>query len=643
MRVDVDKILLVGSIHEQEVFFQHVQRSGGLLEFLGQPVHVGADLSNWIDQSQAALKILHHQPERPQERLPPHKVPEEIVQEIISLENERLSLEERQRMLSVEFARVEPFGRFNTQDVRWLESITQRRMRYFFCPAMTKHAERPSIEGLIYIGSAYDLEYFAGLLHEEVVPTPYVEMESLRPIQEVQDELKDVRDRLRKVQRQLEHMASWTEELAEQSFRLIDRRSLRQSLASVRPLMEGHLFAAFAWMPRTQKAKVHQLCRRYHILMRTVEPDLEDRVPTELENHGVNRIGQDLVQFYDTPSQSDRDPSGWVLWAFAVFFAMIVNDAGYGLLFVLGALLVGWKQGKLRGAAKRTQKLVLLLGVFSVVWGLGVHSFFGINLAPTSGLVSASPLEWMVEKKAEYHMEHKDQTYQGIVKQFPAAAEAKTGQEFLQKAVDTRGSTPKYRVLESFNGSVLMELALFVGVLHLTLGMCRHLDRSPSGLGWILFMWGGFLYAPSLLKGTSFFQYALHISATGAERYGFQVMVAGVGLACVLALIQKRWWGLDEIMKGVSIFSDILSYLRLYALGLAGAIIASTVNDLGAAVGLFGGTLIILVGHGVNITMTIMSGIIHGLRLNFLEWYHTCFEGGGRPFCPLRLCSKSSD
>ncbi|MFZ4099000.1 MAG: V-type ATPase 116kDa subunit family protein [Chlamydiia bacterium] len=643
MRVDVEKVLLVGSVSEQEAFFHHVQRMGGLLEFIGQPVHVGAELTGWIDQLQSALKILRHQPARQQEMLPQHRTTEEIVHEVLNLEAERLTLEEQHRALAIEAARVEPFGEFIPKDIRWLESISRRRMRFFFVPSVTPASKRPEVEGLIPLGSAFDLDYFAGLLHEETVPAPYVEMEFVRPIQEVHDELQQNRTHYRKVLRQLEQAAAWIEELQDRCFQVIDRRDLRQALASVRPIMEGHLFASYAWMPRTQRAKVQQVCRRHQVLMKGVAIESHDQVPTDLENRGLNRIGEDLVNLYDTPSTNDRDPSGWVLWSFALFFAMIINDAGYGLLFVLGALGVSWKKGKLRGAMKRFQQLVLLLGFCSIIWGMGVHSFFGLNLLPGSALVEASPLEWMVEKKAEYHLTRHDAVYQEWVGRFPEVAQAKSGEQFLMAAVDRQHGEPKFKALETFSGNVLMEFALFVGVVHLSLGMVRHLDRNMAGLGWILCMWGGFLFAPSFLKATSFFQYVVGIPPAIAERYGLEVMLVGVGLACILAVVQRGWLGLTEITKGISLLSDVLSYLRLYALGLAGAIIASVANDLGSAVGLFAGTLIILVGHMVNILMTVMAGVIHGLRLNFLEWYNTCFEGGGRLFRPLRLLSRFSE
>ncbi len=112
-------------------------------------------------------------------------------------------------------------------------------------------------------------------------------------------------------------------------------------------------------------------------------------------------------------------------------------------------------------------------------------------------------------------------------------------------------------------------------------------------------------------------------------------MIGGLILATALALIQHRLAGILEPMTVIQLFADAMSYLRLYALGLSGAMLISTMNDLAFSMNFVLGGIIIIFGHLVNIILAIMSGTIHGLRLNFLEWYHYSFEGGGKPFTPL--------
>ncbi len=90
-------------------------------------------------------------------------------------------------------------------------------------------------------------------------------------------------------------------------------------------------------------------------------------------------------------------------------------------------------------------------------------------------------------------------------------------------------------------------------------------------------------------------------------------------------------------MTVIEVFADVLSYLRLYALALAGSIMANTFNSFGLNMPIAIGIVVIIVGHSLNIVLSVMGGVIHGLRLNFLEWYHYSFEGEGKKHKPLAL------
>ncbi|NGX46301.1 MAG: hypothetical protein K940chlam2_01490, partial [Chlamydiae bacterium] len=101
--------------------------------------------------------------------------------------------------------------------------------------------------------------------------------------------------------------------------------------------------------------------------------------------------------------------------------------------------------------------------------------------------------------------------------------------------------------------------------------------------------------------------------------------------------------GMGEIVQLIQVFADVLSYLRLYALALASTIMARTFNEMGLGIGLVFGAAVILVGHTINILLGTMGGVIHGLRLNFIEWYHYCFEGEGKLFNPLRKLKTTQE
>jgi len=639
MRVDVQKLLLFGSSGDQADFFASAQRFG-MAQFIGQPRSAGTQFATSLDQLRQALKILHKLSTVDQKDPPPDQSSELLVQRILAAKQQYDELRDELDKLEMEEVRLLPLGRFNPDDLRWIEVVTRRRIRIFFASqsAMRKTAVP---EGLIYLTTAYDLQYFMGILHEEVIPAPFVEMEQVRSLRTVYRELGHARGKIQRINRELEGYTAFTEFLQQQYLILRDRESLVKAQSSSQPMLQGMIFSAFAWVPQNHLDQLQHLCRKHRIASMEVEPDPKERIPTYLENSGVNRLGQDLVELYDTPSIFDNDPSGWVLWAFAVFFSMIVNDAGYGLIFLISGLVVRWRLKKVAADRKRLLSMVTLLGSFCIGWGLIAGSFFGIQFKQDNPFAYYSPVSWMVRKKAEYHLQAKDVVYSYWVKSYPKIANASDGTELLQAAAVQRNGRIENKIRAQFTNDVLLELALFVGIVHLSCGYLRHMRSNWAGLGWVLVLWGGYLAVPELLKATSMFQVIIGTPLASTANFGRQATAVGLGLAAVLAFIQERRYG--ELFRSVELLSDLMSYLRLYALGLAGSIVASTANQMGSDVGFFFGFIIIILGHGINIGLAILSGIIHGLRLNFLEWYHTCFEGGGFPFLPLKRLAKHQE
>jgi len=363
----------------------------------------------------------------------------------------------------------------------------------------------------------------------------------------------------------------------------------------------------------------------------------EDKVPTYLENYGFNRIGEDLVHIYDTPGIKDKDPSPWVIWAFALFFAMILSDGGYGVIFLGLAMYLRYKFPKIKGVGKRMLTLLTLLSGTCIAWGIFSHSFFGISFDPSGPVASASGMQWLIEKKAAYHMAQGDDVYELWTQKFPQLANLSSPHDFVVQGVEERDGKMRYLMRDRFYDNIMLELALLVGVIHIALSFLRSFKEHWAGIGWIAFMVGSYLYFPIYLKATSLIHFLGGIPKIAGGEVGLELLGGGVGVAVILSLIQHRAGGAAEIINIIQVFADVLSYLRLYALGLAGGMMSSTFNDIGGSMTLVTGAIVIIIGHVVNIVLSVMGGVIHGLRLNFLEWYHYCFEGGGKLFNPLRM------
>ncbi|EPJ32946.1 V-type ATPase subunit [Chlamydia psittaci 06-1683] len=355
------------------------------------------------------------------------------------------------------------------------------------------------------------------------------------------------------------------------------------------------------------------------------------------------------MNIYDTPASSDKDPSLWVFVSFFFFFSMIVNDGGYGLVFLATSLFITFKARRaLKGSKSlaRFLKMFSILGLGCICWGFATTSFFGISISPSNPLREYSLTHVLALKKAEYYLEKHPKGYKELVNEHPLLKDKQTPKEFLLATETVNGDVGKRAVVyDKFTDNILMELALFVGLIHMALGMLRYIRQRYSGLGWIIFMCGAYLYLPLYLQSVSLIHYLFHVPYDFGGVLGYYGIFVGIGLAVSGAVLQRGIGGIDEITAIIQVFSDVLSYLRIYALGLAGAMVGTTIVQISNRFSPAIAFIIILFGHSVNILLSIMGGVIHGLRLNFIEWYHYSFDGGGKLLHPLKkvVCHKVVD
>lgn len=625
MRIDVKKFLFIGLEEERNTFFKRAQDLG-LIQFIDWKRSRTPEIPEELQQLNGAIKVL--------KRLSPVEQVEpadgeygEMVKSILNLKSQEEALFEEQRLTKLEIGRVHVFGNFSPEDIRLIEKY---RKIQFFCAKEGAVTALP--KELFYVGTDLGLDYFVSISKERLTPDQMIEMQIEEPLSVLQARLKKNEKKIHAVEHELKKYAKYNTFLHQALIHQLNRFHLQSAEAFPKQEMGGALFAVEGWIPADKTASLKALTRELNVHFEEIAIAESDAIPTYLENKGVPRIGEDLVHFYDTPSATDKDPSLWVLFFFALFFAIIIADAGYGLIYLIAALYFARKAKK---PNKRFITLSLILCSACVVWGVLINSFFGLNLAPSSPLRKISLLQWLVNKKADYHLSQEDQVYNEWLVKYPHLGEVKNYTDFLQKGVSTTNGKERFDILNEFSDNIMLELALLIGVIHICLSFGRYLDRNWAGYGWILAIIGAYLYVPSYLNATSLVQFVFGWSREAAGENGAYLFCGGLALAVILSLIQNRWTGLLEITQIIQIFSDVLSYLRLYALGLASAIISVTLNEIAGSVHIVFAIILLIIGHTINMVLSIMGGVINGLRLNFLEWYHYSFQGGGKRFSPL--------
>lgn len=634
MIINVKKYLLIGAKEEIDRFFSRAQTQG-VIEFISPSGKKMIELPAEVQTLSHSIKILRKLPvKKSYEGDVDRTAALEVADRILELKSEVEKLSEEKRMVEAEISRVAPFGDFSTDDIDFIEKESGREIQFFCMKTAKSHATNFTDE-VIYIGTDYDLDYFITINQSPKSYPDMIEMRIDRPLGELQTHLSFVKESLHQMEAELKGFAGHIDYLYEVLIDFLNDYHLHIAKKDLAFPLEGSLFAVEAWVPENKTNILFAVIDGMAVHCEPIVIEEHDKVPTYMQNRGAQRIGEDLVKIYDIPATSDKDPSRWVFWFFALFFAMIVADGGYGLLYLGIALYLKFKYPSLKGQGKRFVKLALILSTACVLWGVATSAFFGIQVQPKSWLGKISLIQYLAVKKAEYHLNVKDDVQKQWVTKFSNLTNAKNGQEFLDGAVSEEKGRIRYEMFDAFSDSILLEFSLIIGVIHIAFSFLRYLFRHWAGIGWIAFMVGAYLYFPETLNATSLLHFLGLVDKQIGNELGLQLIYSGVIAAMFLALVQKRLKGLGEIANMVQVFADVLSYLRLYALGLAGSIMASTFNEIGQDVGLFIGWIVILFGHSVNILLGLMAGVIHGLRLNFIEWYHYCFDGGGRLFNPL--------
>lgn len=634
MRKDVKKFLLIGPKEEQERFFRNAQEMG-IIQFINPNSKISKAVPGEVQNVTAAIKVLRGLPTVEQEESYQTADADLIVNRILTLSEQRETLDEKIRSLSQDINKIHVLGNFSLEDKAYVEKES-RRVIQFFSARPSLFQDEPVPDNLIYLASDHGMDYYMSINEMPVSYDKMIEIKIDRSLKDLRKELLEAEHQHHQIEKDLKGYAKYNDILHHVLIKKLNHYHLYDAQTYVQHALGGSLFAVEGWVPVTKLGDLEKLTDRQHIFCEEIAIEPQDATPTYLENKGFARLGEDLVHVYDTPSDTDKDPSNWVLYSFALFFAFIIGDAGYGLVYLTIALFLRYKFPDAKGAGKRFINLFTLLSVGCILWGTLMTSFFGMQIAYDNPIRKVSLVQWLAKKRMTYNITHQNASYQEWVKKYPELAAEKDPEKFFAftpAADPAKGNVILHKLVDS----TLFELALFIGIVHLVLSLLRYSLRTWAHFGWALFLVGGYLYFSHHLHLPSFMNTVFGIDLEKGGEFGFELMCAGLGIACVLSIIQNGWTGIFEPMNIIQLFADSLSYLRLYALALAGAIVAGTVNEIASGVPLIFSVLLIVGSHLINIVLGTMSGIIHGLRLNYLEWYRWSFAGGGKEFKPLKL------
>lgn len=385
--------------------------------------------------------------------------------------------------------------------------------------------------------------------------------------------------------------------LLEQGYDALAARQEREELAG-RFRYTEEAFVLSGWVPEPAEETLRECVTAVSpsASLRFSLPEEGDEPPTVTRNGRLVSAFEAVTNMYSVPSPYERDPNLFVMIFFLIFFGIMLSDAGYGIILAVGAFLL------LRFAKPDTgmKRMILVLGLgglSTVLWGTLFGGWFGITLSPDSP--------------------------SGIVR-------------FLNRL---KWFGPLEQPLW------MLGLCMGLGVVQILFGMgIRMVDLWKAGTRldavldvgtWYLFFAGVGLWGVSLLP-----------AAAACGPVGKWVMLAALLLLVATqgrrerGIFKKIGKGLASLYGLVGYLSDVLSYARLFGLGLATGVIALVMNTL--AVMLFAnpwtallGVAVAAGGHIFNLAINVLGAYVHDCRLQYIEFFSRFYTGGGRTFCPM--------
>ena len=413
----------------------------------------------------------------------------------------------------------------------------------------------------------------------------------------------DAREKLRALGAEFSRVAASEELLAQHACTLKERLQGVRVKATAQEAADGTLIVLEGWAEKETSDKVDALLEEYpNVVYLKNDPTPEDDTPVKLKNGWFARNFELVGDMYARPKYGTMDLTPFFAPFYVLFFGICLNDAGYGAILALMGAFMLYKFRK-PGMMRRASWFATMCGLSTVAFGLFCGSFFGINMSA-----------W-----------------------FPSV-----------KFFDFQGQ--------------FFSIALVIGIVQILFGMTLNIWMTVRsfGFGRALGMLGWFIILVSCCLAMGLPMAGLAIPGFTSGSVAFYVAL-GVGAVLMLLLNNPKRNPLINLGAGLwdfynnitGLLSDVLSYIRLFAIGLSGGVLALVFNTLaagfvpegsGIVVRLLVMIPILLIGHGINLFMSTISSFVHPLRLTFVEFYKNAgFEMASRNFDPIRKMNETNE
>lgn len=573
-------------------FLEHLQELG-VLHIIEKKKEIDDNIKSSLHQISEINKTIKFLEKREQEEQEVKGKQEEVpvVENVKELTIELSEIEQDQSSLNKDIQKAEPWGDF-TPEMKEKMAELNIQLRFFECSEKNFNEQWNEDYYLQIINRQNGRVYF--VVFQQSDEEINIEAEEIKlpeePLSQLLKKREENKKRVEEIQATFdEYAANYQKQLREKRDELQNKTDFELAINHTEKEAEEKVMLLEGWVPEDKRADLENFLDEQDVYYISSKPSEEDKVPIQLKNNKFSRLFEPISDLFDMPEYRELDLTPFFAPFFMMFFGFCVGDTGYGLLILIGTLIF---RQRVKESLKPIFTLAAILGGATVIMGMISGTFFGVELIN----VKAYPLKDIILEP-----------------------------------------------LQLFWFSIAVGgLQIFYGMFIKAANEIRQggsLKYGLSTIGWILLV---------ITFGTFIALEQLGVDTAG---YGIIKNIGlGISVAMILLfanpeknMIVSVFSGLYDVYNMITgIFGDLLSYIRLFALGISSAILGLVFNQIAAQ--FLGGSffsyipfiLILIIGHGLNIFMASLGAFVHPLRLTFVEFYKNAgFMGGGKKYKPF--------
>lgn len=510
------------------------------------------------------------------------------------LEDKKTELQHIQKEINL----LQPWGLFSWETIDRLKEAGHF-LHFFSCGQSKFDPEWKDQYELFEINFEKSINHFIIITSTPEPPVLNADLVKLPAInlKELDEKQKEIGLEIESINQQLDELASSSLAVLQESIdQLHNEISFKSVILNAHSEAEDKLRILEGWVPVDSEQELIQLLEAGGTYYVTSAPSEKDNVPVKLKNNRFARLFEPIGALYALPSYNELDLTPYFAPFYWLFFGFCLGDAGYGALLVIAGLIFAQRSKKLQ--MKQIMNLVALLGASTILFGLITGTVFGINLYD--------------QKWGIYGM--------------------------LNERLAEQGKTIN---------DVMFTVALVFGAIQILFGMLlkafneirkQGWKYSIGTFGWLVLLIGTVALYPfnkEELPFLNFIQYGIWGVA------GVMIFLLNSPGKGIFANIGLGLWGAYNMVTGL--LGDLLSYIRLFALGISSAILGYVFNMLSSqmsgsipVLSFLIMVVILFIGHGINMFMSSLGSFVHSMRLTFVEFYKNAdFEGQGKPYQPF--------